>query len=260
MLTEQQLAEFELHGVLSLPETVPADKALEMRDRLWGYLSAMHGRKADDPTTWRPIDGRAGFKTLMRTGAFAEVGDYLVPLVTSLLGPEWERPAHWGHPLVTFPRSDRQWSLPARNWHVDSTQWSNGELPGVVAFTFLDKVRPRGGGTLVMAGSHRVTWALCQRAGGFMRTGEMKATLADEHPWFAELWRSPVGDPEGLGRYLEAGTTVDGNPVRVVELCGRPGDVYLMNQRAFHVTAPNALDTPRMMLSDFLSRRPADEP
>jgi hypothetical protein len=51
-----------------------------------------------------------------------------------------------------------------------------------VAFTFVDQVRPRGGGTLVVAGSHQLTWQLCRRSGGFVSTRVLKTTLADQHP------------------------------------------------------------------------------
>jgi ectoine hydroxylase-related dioxygenase (phytanoyl-CoA dioxygenase family) len=221
---------------------------------LWAYLSDAHGRRCDDPSTWQPLDGQTGFKTLMRTGAFDGLGEYLAAPITGLLGAGgWNRPAHWGHPLVTFPAPDRRWAIPAGGWHVDSHQWSTGPLPGLVVFTFLDEVSSRGGGTLVMPGSHRLTWQLCRRAGGFMKTGEMKSVLAGRHSWFADLWREPVGDADQLSRFLDDGITVDDTHVRVVELCGRPGDVVLMNQRVLHVAAPNTRPTPRMMLSDFIA-------
>jgi hypothetical protein len=44
---------------------------------------------------------------------------------------------------------------------------------------------------------------------------------------------------------------VDGVEVRVVELCGEPGDVVLMNPRCLHAAAPNAGASPRLMQSDF---------
>lgn len=256
MLTDQQTAEFEDYGLLALPRAVPAASALAMRDRLWGFLSAMHGRKKDDPTTWTAIEGRVRRKMLTRTGAFDELGEHLSEPITDLLGPAWNRPVHWGLPLVTFPKPDQEWSIPAAGWHVDSTQWSTGEIPGIVAFTFLDDVRPGGGGTLVITGSHRITYQLCQRAGGFMKTSQLKATLAADHTWFADLWREPITDRGQLARYLDDGAVVEGTHVRVVELCGQPGDVVLMNQRILHVAAPNALRSPRMMLSDFITRCP----
>jgi ectoine hydroxylase-related dioxygenase (phytanoyl-CoA dioxygenase family) len=247
MLTHPQVSEFEQQGLIRLPQAVPPAATRAMRDRLWGFLSAVHGRQPDDPGTWQGLDGRTQFKTLMRTGAFDELGEHLAEPITDLL-TTWSRPAHWGHPLVTFPSPGEQWAVPASGWHVDSHEWSAGEVPGVVAFTFLDEVRPRGGGTLVMPGSHGLTWQLCQRAGGFMRTGEMKSALAREHDWFAELWREPHGH-----EFLGNGVVVDGTQVRVAELTGQPGDVVLMNQRVLHVAAPNALTMPRLMLSDFIS-------
>jgi ectoine hydroxylase-related dioxygenase (phytanoyl-CoA dioxygenase family) len=254
MLTRLQISEFEQQGLLHLPQTVPMATALAMRDRLWAFLSVMHDRWHNDPGTWKAIDGRTRFKILMRAGAFDELSEHLADPVTGLLGPDgWNRPAHWGHPLVTFPDPGRGWAIPATGWHVDSHQWSAGEVPGLVIFTFLDEVLPRGGGTLVMPGSHRVTWQLCRRAGGFMSTGEMKSVLAGEHTWFADLWREPVAGEDQLRRYLDDGAVVDGTHVRVAELCGQPGDVVLMNQRVLHVAAPNALTTPRMMLSDFIA-------
>jgi Phytanoyl-CoA dioxygenase (PhyH) len=260
MLTQQQATEFEQHGLLPLPQTVPAANALAMRDRLWAFLSVMHGRQQDAPTTWKPIEGRTGFKMLMRTGVFDGLSKYLVEPITDLLGPgAWNPPAHWGHPLVTFPNPNSEWAIPAMGWHVDSTQWSTGELPGLVAFTFLDETRPRGGGTLVMPGSHRITWQLCQGAGGFMKTSDMKAALAAGHTWFADLWREPITDQDQLRRYLDDGAIVGGTHTRVAELCGQPGDVVLMNPRILHVTAPNALTSPRMMLSDFINRCPDRE-
>lgn len=261
MLTNEQIAEFELHGLLSLPQTVPAAKALAMRDRLWAFLSVIHGRKQDDPTTWTSIDGRVRFKMLTRTGAFDDLREHLPEPITDLLGPAWNPPEHWGGPLVTFPDPEHEWAIPATRWHVDSTAWSTEEvLPGLVAFTFLDDVLPHGGGTLVITGSHRITWQLCQRAGGFMKTSKVKTKLARDYPWFADLWREPVTDSGQLRRYLHDGAIIDDTHVRVVELCGQPGDVMLMNQRILHVAAPNALDSPRMMLTDFITRCPDREP
>jgi Phytanoyl-CoA dioxygenase (PhyH) len=255
MLTRLQVSEFEQHGLIRLPRAVPAATALAMRDRLWAFMSAMHGRRPDDPATWRWLDGRTRFKMLMRTGAFDELGQHLAEPVTDLLGPAWSPPAHWGHPLLTFPSPDHAWAIPAAGWPVDSHQWSAAaEVPGVVAFTFLDAVLSRGGGTLVMPGSHHLTWRLCQRAGGFMRTGDMKSVLAGECTWLADLWREPGTGRDDLSRFLDGGAVIDGTHVRVAELCGQPGDVVHMNQRVLHVAAPNARSAPRMMLSDFISR------
>jgi hypothetical protein len=53
------------------------------------------------------------------------------------------------------------------------------------------------------------------------------------------------------------GVEIDGVPVRVVELTGNPGDVYLTSLWVMHATAPNASSRPRMMRSRSFMRKPA---
>jgi hypothetical protein len=94
MLTPLQVSEFEQQGLLRLPQMLPAATALSMRDRLWAFLSRVHGRRHNDPSTWRPLDGRTRFKTLMRTGAFHELAGHLAEPITDLLGAgAWNPPA-----------------------------------------------------------------------------------------------------------------------------------------------------------------------
>ncbi|HEY6740462.1 MAG TPA: hypothetical protein VI076_16585 [Actinopolymorphaceae bacterium] len=105
MSTTEQIERFQRDGVLFLPRTLPPATALTLRDRLWAFLSAMHRRRQDDPTTWEPLEGRTRFKVLMRTDAFAELRRYLSEPITDVLGSAWDPPTYWGHPLVTFPDS-----------------------------------------------------------------------------------------------------------------------------------------------------------
>jgi hypothetical protein len=258
MLSPEQVARFQRTGLLVLPQTVPADQVAAISDAVWTFLGTRHDRHRDRPETWSPLTGRAGLQSVSRSGTFDAVGQHLSPPVDDLLGPGgWKVPRHWGHALITFPTPE-PWQISAVGWHVDSHRWAPGAVPGVVAFTFVEKVRPRGGGTLVVSGSCHLNWRLCHRSGGFVPTSELKLTLARAHPWFARLWAGPVRDPGQIREYLEAEVVVDGIDVTVVELCGDPGDVVLMNPRCLHAPAPNTSVAPRLMLSDFLDRiRPA---
>ncbi|TDD56367.1 hypothetical protein E1263_25345 [Kribbella antibiotica] len=47
---------------------------------------------------------------------------------------------------------------------------------------------------------------------------------------------------------------VDGIPVRVIELTGRAGDVYITHPWVLHSIAPNTRETPRMMRSRMMWR------
>jgi hypothetical protein len=56
-------------------------------------------------------------------------------------------------------------------------------------------------------------------------------------------------------RFLREGACVQGVPVRVVELCGREGDIVLMRAELLHAAAPHALPAPRMVLAPFVYAR-----
>jgi ectoine hydroxylase-related dioxygenase (phytanoyl-CoA dioxygenase family) len=43
--------------------------------------------------------------------------------------------------------------------------------------------------------------------------------------------------------------------IEVVELTGKPGDVWLMDMRVLHTVAPNARSTPRVMLTQRFAPR-----
>jgi len=68
------------------------------------------------------------------------------------------------------------------------------------------------------------------------------------------LWK-PGDDGDRMRCYMNDGTVIDGVPLRVVELTGKPGDVILMHSDCFHAAAPNRLTEPRMMLSEMVSPR-----
>ena len=63
-------------------------------------------------------------------------------------------------------------------------------------------------------------------------------------PYFRQLWRTtPTPWPH---QALPEGA-VGGWPLRVMELTGSPGDVWLMDLRIFHSASPNAAAMPRLM-------------
>lgn len=114
-----------------------------------------------------------------------------------------------GHLLVTRP--DRaEWSLDTSGWHRDVSKWIADRTPGIQAFVLIDDVLPKGGGTLALIGSHRIT----------------------------------------RYTHLAAGTEtveVDGTPLPVLEMSGRAGDVYLMDLRLIHSPSINASKRTRVM-------------
>lgn len=111
------------------------------------------------------------------------------------------------------------------------------------------RVAPRAGGTLVVAGSHRL---LNDR--GKIRSKDVKRRLKRED-YFRGLFRG--GDAERR-HFLDEVGHVDDVELQVVELHGDPGDVFLTDLRLLHTVSPNASRTPRLMatqrffLAEFL--------
>jgi ectoine hydroxylase-related dioxygenase (phytanoyl-CoA dioxygenase family) len=115
----------------------------------------------------------------------------------------------------------------------------------VTVFAFLNAVAPRGGGTVVLSGSHRLVNHHIATT-GVWRPADVKAALAAAHSWLREVWdgrRRP--DDEAV---------LDGVPAAVRELTGEPGDVVLMHPRTLHTPAPNTAAGPRMMLVEIVQR------
>jgi ectoine hydroxylase-related dioxygenase (phytanoyl-CoA dioxygenase family) len=252
MRSAAQREEFDRRGILRLPATIPPAEVAAMRQRVWEHLLDKHAIHPDKPQTWT-VELPAQFQKLTGTGAFdAMATDELCAVIDDLLGAgRWQRPAHWGRPLVTFPRPGTAWDVPTSGWHLDS-DGDLDELTMVTVFAHLAPVPPRGGGTLVITGSHRLSTPAGAKAGNArVRSAEAKAHLKTLDPWLRGLWKNG-GDTDRLRRYLEVGAVIDGVQVRVEELTGQPGDAVIMHPRLLHTMAPNSLEGPRMMLLQFL--------
>jgi hypothetical protein len=212
-------------------------------DVLWSGLASRHRIVKDDPTTW-PTGVFGKLTKFGKSGRFASVGsDAVAAAITDLLGACWHADSPWGAPLITFPMPGR-WDVP-RSWHIDFP--ASMPLSAVRMFAYLTSIRPGGGGTVIIAGSHQ----LAERRPG-ISSRDLRRDLAERSPWFRDLWR-PVGE-DRVRRFMVEGDEVDGVHVRVVELTGEPGDVVLWHPALLHAGAPNCLDEPRFMLTHTVYR------
>lgn len=160
-----------------------------LAEALWRELSA-HGLRPGDPVTWRqagsqPLAGKRLTK-FGQSGVFAGVGSNAVAAaLDELLGQGWTGQAGgWGRPLVTFP-ADGDWEIPASGWHLYSPPAPR--LPSVRMFAYLSEVPGRGGGTLIVEGSHHLA-AACP--GAHSRT--VRDRLSRQDPWLRGIWHSPA--------------------------------------------------------------------
>ncbi|MBM7784946.1 phytanoyl-CoA dioxygenase family protein [Tenggerimyces flavus] len=250
MLTDAQRSEFDRTGIVKLQGVFSADDAARMREVVWSELGDLYGMRADDPSTWNGDQYLSGLKRTKKHSAFdAILGPALEEALDDVLGPGWERPKHQGQVLVTMPDS-AEWRVPHQQWHTDVA--FEGHPRGVKHWAFFDKVEPGGGGTVQLAGSHRLLSRYLE--GKSLAERELK-TIRDgflrSHPWLRMLTRDD-GAPDRNERLMTE-TDLDGLPARVVELTGEPGDVYLTDLWIMHARPRNASSRPRLMRSRVYS-------
>jgi ectoine hydroxylase-related dioxygenase (phytanoyl-CoA dioxygenase family) len=138
-------------------------------------------------------------------------------------------------------------------WHFDHPVADyGGQLPAVRVFAFLEPVLPHGGGTLFVAGAHRVAMALAGKGGPPVPSAKIREMLKADHPWFDRLWDTRGDDVRGL---LGNRARVHGVEVRVEEMTGEAGDIFVMHPLMLHGAAHNALQQPRLMLAQTLYRQ-----
>ena len=254
-LTEQQREQFERLGVLRIAGVFGEDDAARMRHRLWEALARAHGMRPAEPATWT-IEQPTGFQSLTRAGAFDALGSpVLARALDDLLGgDDWERPDHWGTPLVRFPTRGTSWDLPSSQWHLDfPVRGEARPLFAVRVLGFLDRVELRAGGTLALAGSHRLAERFI--AAGALRGGHSRdvcRALMRTSPWFRDLFSAASG--ERVRRFTMEGASVDGVAVSVLELTGAPGDVVLMHPWQLHAPSPNCGTSPRLVVAHSVVR------
>jgi hypothetical protein len=110
-------------------------------------------------------------------------------------------------------------------------------------------VEPRGGGTLIVSGSHRLVhkWFKDHPPSPGTRGAEFRKLLL-AHPYIRDL-HTPGNRDERVARFMEKIEEADGIPLQVVENAGVAGDVILIHPLMLHVAAPNSGSEIRFLLS-----------
>ena len=253
LLSIEQRAEFDQLGLVCVTDAFSARDAKRMQDQIWAELKRRHGIKRDAPDTWTIAEPRH-LSALSRSGAFAAIDSAtLREAIEDLIGTGWQWLGYPTVPLVTFPVTNAEWSVPSAGWHLDFPASSAVPLCALRLLAFVGQVMPGGGGTLVVAGSHRLVADLVTRNGRnkVWHSADIRAALAS-HAWLADL-TSKHDTSDRVARFMREGTVLDGVPVRVVELTGAAGDAFLVHPWILHAAAPNCNPTPRMMVSAGIS-------
>jgi hypothetical protein len=156
---EQQRC-FEQDGVVRLPGAFTADEADAMVGAVWRYLETRTDVRRDDPASWPSRPG-VSLKRLKRNRVFDPLvgNDSVRTTLDGIFGTGgWKPPAPGAQVLVTFPSRDPEpWRVPSELWHMDcgfdTPTWPTF---AVKLFACMGEVRPRGGATFALAGSHRL--------------------------------------------------------------------------------------------------------
>lgn len=248
MITESQIETFRERGLIRIEKLIPDATVTPVREML---LRALEGAGVLRDGEWAAeVTGDWGFRsrvlgTSKRCTKNSPTYKKLVTadLLRAIDGLVGGRPvkALTNRPqILCTPPDATTWQVPHKLWHTDLGRLPRTEMPGVQMFSFLSPVPSGAGGTLVVAGSHRL---LNDRRG--LRAARLKKLLMRD-PWFEELFKPGGGERR---HFLDEPTRVGDVEVQVVELCGEPGDVFLIDLRLLHTMSPNTSGLPRMMVT-----------
>ena len=245
ILSNAQQQTFEAEGLLTLPGAV--------RESVWRPLcQRVHSAVRLAEATEAPARQRKRVSRAVKHRLDGIYDDDVCARASQLLGGDivdrqsalllMTAPGHGVMGPVT------EWTVPHRVWHTDAPRVTLPGVPGIIMLAFLDTVLPGGGGTLFVAGSHR----LLDAPGRELRSKAFRKALKRK-PYF-EVLLGAAG-PERT-RFLEENHRVDGVDVRLVELTGNAGDVVLADARLLHAPSPNVRPTPRLMARGFFVGEP----
>lgn len=245
---------FRETGAVRADGAFTSAEATDIREVVWRHIEERSAVRYGRPETWSAASaGSFGLSSLVRRPEFAAVTQN--PSVRDALrtifdGEVWE--ALGFKVLLTFPEK-AAWVMP-RGWHVDfGLERPTWPAFAVKIFAFFDTVEPEGGGTLVMEGSHRLHERFAAETSQDLASPAAHHELMHKHKWVERVVRGGrAAHPmrELIGEWND----VDGIPLRVTELTGRPGDVVLTHMHVLHSPAPNAGTRPRQMLGVDIGR------
>ncbi|MBA3686912.1 MAG: hypothetical protein H0W72_16965 [Planctomycetes bacterium] len=279
ILSDADIQRFMTVGHVKVPQAFPAEAALAAQDFLWGKL-VERGVDRTDPTTWRkPMEFIAENYNTPPFDACAT--RRLSAACVDLLGDgRWfaeQDTGWWGWWPINFSvGADKPWDVPCDEWHFDSQDHAtfvDSNDQGLLVICLLSEIKPRGGGTLVVDGSHRVVSRFFRDHPGIKQLDGIPK-LNGTHPFLRAL--TCAGEPRdavpatdssksdgGFGgrpvhfpgnettprieRFMRQEWSDGEDVMRVSEITGSPGDVFLCHPFMIHSPSFNHSGAPRFM-------------
>jgi hypothetical protein len=123
----------------------------------------------------------------------------------------------------------------------------------VIMFAFLGTVKPAGGGTVTVAGSHRLVGRPAAKRDPSvdpLSSADARRLLSRSHPWLRDL-QSRDRAIDRKKRFPRDAAVINVVPVKVVELAGEAGDVIVMHSGVLHAPARNCKSVSRLMCGEL---------
>jgi hypothetical protein len=274
VLSATQVEQFIERGHVRLEEAFPRKSGLAVQDFIWDRM-AKQGIDRDDPSTWtQPM---CHIKENYSDPVFqACATERLKDAVEELLGPgRWRergQTGHWGWWPVNFAKgADQPWTVPTGGWHWDGSHFRHfvdAPVQGLLLLCMFSDIGPRGGGTLIAEGSHRIVARFLNQHPEGLELREAIGLCNRSHPWLAELTGATDDNPaqdvyaekkahveadskaaaSRIERFMNQATADEnGAPLQVAEITAAPGDVFLCHPFLYHAASQNHSGIPRFM-------------
>ena len=250
VLQPSDLEHFRIFGWVRVRGAFSADAAAAMCTVIWDALGKA-GILRNDPSSWTKTRPEH-LQHLKSDPVFGAVGtERTIGAIRQVLeGQALPMPKNWGAFFLHFP-SGGEWDVASTGWHMDGNYTGALSPPcGVLIHAMLTDVGPRGGGTNILSGSHRLVhkWFIEHPPAPGSRSAQLRKSL-QRHPYLRDL--CTAGDrAKRIARFHERVEEIDGIPLQVVENAAAAGDIILMHTLLLHaVPAAHLGRQPRFLLS-----------
>ena len=242
-LSQSLIDQFGTHGVVRFPKLLPDIVVAEMQAAVTRRMQRLG--VCEDGKWIEPDRGRwqlplvKAIKVPFKKHAKLEalVTPDITASASALAGSEVAARIRYPQLLFTPPNTS-VWSFPTDVWHLDYPRLGDDAIPGVQMFACINHIRPQGGGTIVVSGSHRFL-----NNEGYVRSRDLKKKLK-QLPYFGKLLNG-----DAVAEHYMQPQEVEGISCKAVELCGDPGDVWFTDLRILHTPSYNALGEPRIAVT-----------
>ena len=239
MLTQDQQNTFRKEGLICLQGLLPVEYVSSSADRLFAICKKS---KSFNDGRWVLDDLKAARQLRKQLAKSKAFGSLMTPILDGAIcdlvsGRQLQQRTSRPNLLFTLPQNYGHENK--LDWHIDVKRLPGMKFAGVQLFAFLESVKPGGGGPVVVTGSHRIE----------TEENVPRETIRSQlrcHSFFVDVLNHA---PEERVDLVGKRSKLDGVELAVVELTGKPGDVYLMDLWTLHTRWPNYSDSSRVMLT-----------